>query len=310
MRFGISLSSCPVCGGTPTPWKTKITNMGSFPIDTCDACGYAFVNPRPSLNYLLDYYRLSGNCPGDPSEIPVSTAEEALQREVANPNSTIDAKRIIQTIRKVLHKTNKDPEHFLDVGCGYGFFTREAKRAGFEVHAIELASNERRIAQEIANISANAVSFEEFQGEANSFSVVLMSQILEHALDVNLWIAKANRILIAGGVLAVALPNFDSIFRRIMQEREPYICPPAHLNFFSPQNLKRLLEKHGFQLLETQWVSRIPRTAFEKRVPKIGEKGIPLVYASSKLLLKTFDLFHCGQMINLYARKVRQSEAT
>ena len=131
-----------------------------------------------------------------------------------------------------------------------------------------------------------------------------MSQILEHALDVNLWVEKSFALLDDDGILAVALPNFDSIFRMVMQEKEPFICPPAHLNFFSPRNLGRLLKKHGFEVLKTQWISRIPATAFEKRLPRFARGAVvPLADAAAKLLLNAFDFFRHGQIINLYARK-------
>ena len=79
-----------------------------------------------------------------------------------------------------------------------------------------------------------ASSFEDFECAPSSFSAVLMSQILEHVCDINQWIIKAHDILADDGVLAIALPNFGSVFRRVMQEKSPYITPPEHLNFFNP----------------------------------------------------------------------------
>ena len=131
-----------------------------------------------------------------------------------------------------------------------------------------------------------------------------MSQILEHALDVNQWTKKAYALLRDSGMLVVALPNFDSIFRRVMQENEPYICPPAHLNFFNPASLANLLKKHGFKVEETQWVSRLPTTTFEKRLPGFIKPALPLVSAVSDATLKVIDTLHSGMMINVYARKI------
>jgi 2-polyprenyl-3-methyl-5-hydroxy-6-metoxy-1,4-benzoquinol methylase len=299
---------CPVCGGGVVLWRAKITAAGHFQIDRCGSCGYAFVNPRPSLEYLMHFYGSSGHhIGGEPSEVPATTAKEVLQREAQYPNSTLDARRIVRTILEFVQRKSTMLQ-FLDVGCGYGFFSREARRKGFDVHALELASGERRIARDIAAIEAQAVSFEEFEGEARSFDVILMSQILEHALDVNLWVEKSFALLADDGILAVALPNFDSVFRMIMQENEPFICPPAHLNFFSPRSLARLLRKHGFEVLKTQWISRIPATAFEKRFPRFARQAVvPVADAAAKLLLNSFDLFRRGQIINLYASKAKCS---
>ena len=72
-----------------------------------------------------------------------------------------------------------------------------------------------------------------------------MSHILEHAMDINLWIKKAHTLLNDQGIVAIALPNFGSIFRMIKQENEYHISPPEHLIFFSPYSLSKLLEKNN-----------------------------------------------------------------
>jgi hypothetical protein len=131
-----------------------------------------------------------------------------------------------------------------------------------------------------------------------------MSQILEHALDVDLWVKKSHGLLVNDGIIAIALPNFGSIFRMIMQENEPYICPPAHLNFFNPNSLSSLLEKHGFKVEAIQWVSRIPNKTFEKRMPKFGKPLLPIINTLSLVPLKAIDALHLGMMINVYARKI------
>lgn len=105
------------------------------------------------------------------------------------------------------------------------------------------------------------------------------------------------------GIVAIALPNYGSIFRMIMQEKEPYICPPAHLNFFSPHSLSTLLENHGFRVEATQWVSRLPVSKFAKRLLSFGRPLLPILHAGSSILLKTCDALRLGIMINVFARK-------
>ena len=294
--------TCPVCSSSIKSWRIKKVAKEKYNIDRCTSCGYAFVNPRPSLNFLMDFYSSFGHRRGhDLSEEDIPDLESTLINEQNFPNSTIDARRLVKTIKSL--SGNSHSKEFLDVGCGYGFFSREALEAGFEVVALELAENERAISKEMTGLNPTACSFEEFKYSPESFSVVLMSQILEHALDVNLWIKKAHDMLVSDGIIAIALPNFGSIFRKVMQEKEPYICPPAHLNFFSPNSLSRLLEKHGFRVEATQWVSRIPKTAFEKRMPNFAKPLLPVINVASSASLQAIDAVQLGMMINLYGRK-------
>ena len=80
--------------------------------------------------------------------------------------------------------------------------------------------------------------------------------------------------------------------------------PPDHLNFFNPNSLTKLLECHGFKVEKIQWVSRLPKSAFEKRVPKFAKPLLPIINMASSIVLKVIDLLHLGSIINVYARKI------
>lgn len=299
--------ACPVCSGAIKPWRVKKAGSDQYALDLCASCGYCFVNPRPSLSFLTEFYCSSGRDRAEKAA-DVADAQSVVARERRYPNSTLDARRLIRTIKSLLQDGGS--KRFLDVGCGYGFFSKEALDAGFEVAALELAPNERRITRELTGLDPAACSFEEFQCAPASLRAILMSQILEHALDVNLWLEKAREFLVDGGILAVALPNFGSVFRRLLQENDPYICPPAHLNFFSPASLTRLMEKHGFRVQAVQWVSRIPTGAVEKRLPRVGKPLLPGIAVLASMFARSMDVLHLGVMINVYGRKIafRQGE--
>jgi SAM-dependent methyltransferase len=290
--------TCPVCSSSIMTWKVKKVGGETYRLDRCGPCGYAFVNPRPTMEFVKHYY-VSGSPTGGN---PPSNLICALKQERDYPNSTIDAARMITTIKSLTSKSKN--KRFLDVGCGEGFFSREALFAGFNVYALELAAKARRITKELTGIDAVNVPFEEFECAAGSMGVVLMSQVLEHALDVNAWIKKAYDILADGGVIAIALPNFGSLFRMVMQENEPYICPPDHLNFFSVNNLSRLFKNNGFKVELTQSVSRLPIRAFEKRLPSYATALLPIINIASIASLATIDAFGVGIMINAYGRKI------
>ena len=294
--------ACPVCESAVRSWRVKNVGATSYNIDLCRACGFAFVNPRPSFSFLMEYYTSFGHRNSNTAREAVPTLASVLRHEKSYANSTIDAARLVQTVGRLFGDTRG--RKFLDVGCGYGFFSRAALDAGFDVSALELAKNEREIATEMTGLDPAACSFEEFQTPTASLSVVLMSQILEHALDVNLWVQKARSFLANDGILAIALPNYGSIFRMVLQANEPYITPPEHLNFFNPASLSHLLERHGFRVEHVQWVSRIPSRSFERRIPAFGKPILPAVTALASAAMKIVDALRLGMIINVYARKM------
>jgi 2-polyprenyl-3-methyl-5-hydroxy-6-metoxy-1,4-benzoquinol methylase len=295
-------SNCPICNSDIKHWITKQNEAGLFEIDRCNSCDFAFVNPRPKLDFLMEYYSFSGDGQGKKE---VSTLATILENEKKYPNSSVDAKRMLTTVCNFLNKENNQfGQKLLDVGSGYGFFSYEALKRGFEVTAIELATVEREIAIQMTGLKPIAKSFEEFQHDGPLFDVILMSQILEHALDINLWINKAYSILKPNGIISIALPNYMSIFRKVMQSNDPFIYPPAHLNFFSRKSLTLLLSNFGFKVICVQYVSRIPSDSIQNRFKSFG-KILPIISAKVvPVLLKGIDFLHLGMIINIYAKKV------
>lgn len=294
------LQSCPICKSLPRRWAVKRYKSDTYTIDRCSQCGYAFVNPRPSLSYLKAHYSQHGH--GE-SNNPQS-AEAVIAAEKLDPNSSIDAQRMIGTVRHLLAGQTHMSRQLLDVGAGYGFFSKEAIISGFKVVAIELAENESRIASLISGVIPVQTAFEDFELTPSSMSAVLMSQVLEHAFMVETWVSKAWRLLEPNGILAIALPNFGSLQRILLQARDPYICPPDHLNFFTPGALTMLLEKSGFVVETVQYVSRVPRHTISRRLPVIAAPlAFPLGYLINTAL-RVIDAMRLGSVINVYGRKV------
>src|SRR5438309_345284 len=93
------LETCPVCGGGVVAWCSKKRLNENFVVDRCKKCGFAFVNPRPSLEYLKKFYKedVHHSKESDFSETP--SVSLVLKKEEEYPNSTLDARRIITVLR-------------------------------------------------------------------------------------------------------------------------------------------------------------------------------------------------------------------
>ncbi len=288
----INYDYCPICGSSTVEWKRKVIDNQEYKIDLCSGCGYAFINPRPTLEFISNYY----------ANFHISDEYTQSNTEVEKYSySIIDAKRIVKNISELTN--NIHGLDFLDVGCGHGLMSREAIYSSFHVTALELSDIERDVAHSLTKIIPINSSFEDYSCNANSFDVINLSQILEHVVDINLWASKAHYCLRKGGVLAIALPNFNSFFRYLLQENDPYICPPVHLNFFSNKNLIKLLDIHGFDIEYVEFISRIPDEALLKRIPTFLLFTLPFVKMVVSSIFKIFDILHIGIMVNIYARK-------
>jgi len=299
----IEISSCPVCSSPIKRWRTKIGQGTRFTISICNACGFAFTNPPPSAELISNLYSEHGH--GDYS---LQSFDEALRSERERPNTTIDAKRMVRTIIEIIGSGTA--KRLLDVGCGYGFFSAEAMKQGFEVDALEPADIERSIATQVTGIEPSACRFEDWPIE-QAYDALLMSQIIEHIIDINEWIFKANQLLREDGVLAIATPNFKGLLHYFLKERDNLsVSPPYHLSYFSVQSLTALLERHGFIVRRVQFVSY--------HQPHLLAEDVTRRFLSTRLanliswnafrtplnaIFEMFDKLHLGMVINVYAQK-------
>jgi len=191
--------TCLCCDGACTRWGRKRCHGSDWRIDRCQRCGFGFVFPRPDWQTIHRFYLEQGGH-GD-KETTTHTAEAILDAEAGSPGSSLDAARIAGRLRTLCGRT---PEGvvgrptLLDVGCGYGFFSRAARDRGFRVTAIELSDHEAEVARSIASIEPIRTSFEDFQ-PSSTFDAIIMSQVLEHTIDPLHWIRKARSILRPGG---------------------------------------------------------------------------------------------------------------
>lgn len=299
------MSECVCCGSTAGKlWGAKHVNGANWSLDRCPRCGYCYVWPRPSWQVVDAFYREHGGH-GRSSARQLSPSE-ILSREEAAPNSMIDAKSIVDGLARRLSDAaqgarGRSAPSLLDVGCGYGFFSRQARARGFEVTAIEMSDHEATVAREIAGVDPLRIAFEEFDC-SKTFDAILMSQVLEHALDPDLWIQRSHRLLRPGGALAIAVPNFGGIFRLLLGIRDFMIIPPAHLNYFDPRSLASLLRRRGFGNIRVVHVTRIPPDTLRRRLGPSKLLGAPAV-AVGKVLCRGVDAAGIGAIINVYATR-------
>lgn len=143
----------------------------------------------------------------------------------------------------------------LDVGSGNGKFLKIMKDAGFDIVGVEPSCSAAKVSQENFGIMPINKDLPEADLGSRKFDVVTLWHVLEHVEDLNNYIVKIKNIVEDDGVLIVAVPNIDSFDAKFMGISWPYLNIPTHINNFNINNLKLLLEKHGFKIKNTSFFS-------------------------------------------------------
>jgi len=215
----------------------------------CQACGYVFDNPRPTLAALVSFYSKPGKY------------DSWLEAEA--PRNRLWKRRL----RKLLK--HADRGNLLDVGTGTGQFLNVAKPYFNQVTGTEVSESGLSIAKEKYNLDVAHGELEECDLPRNSFDMVTLFHVLEHVPDPRKTIALCRDLLKMGGILVICVPNDvlawtskikilgKGLGLRPFQKFSPKIGVPRafssreiHLSHFTATVLRRSLEQAGLEVVD------------------------------------------------------------
>lgn len=303
--YGDILQECVACGDKQIHyWRKKSfhytdsANRKEFHIYRCANCGTGFLNKPPHKQWLQAIYRYSGQ-----ALTHAITLAEVLAKEAEFPNCTVDAIRMAGQANQSNRSGNKQA---LDIGSGFGFFTQALRNLGYRTVSINPGHYENNVFRDLNGDEPLPILFEDYQA-LEPFGVVMMSQVLEHLLEPELAIAKVYGLLATGGVLACAVPNYCSIWVKLLGTKDnACLWVPEHVNYFTKKGLTALLERNGFKVVKVGQITRIPANALSKRLGlqgKLAAVADVLVKRWQSPLAGLLNALGLGIYINLYAVK-------
>jgi ubiquinone/menaquinone biosynthesis C-methylase UbiE len=152
------------------------------------------------------------------------------------------------SVHSLLHRESSPS--ILDVGCGPGYFLREARRiypraklSGLDYEPVLL---DWVGVQEATLCQGSA---EELPFEDRSFDLVACLQVLEHLSNPDKAIQEIHRVLKPGGFACIATPNLDCWSKRVAGSAW-HGYRPDHIALRAASEWETSLKANGFQILE------------------------------------------------------------
>ncbi len=229
-------ANCPVCDGTVAQ---PLLIKDGYQIVTCDFCSTQFVEPRPSFAELTTFYNRPEYYTNAEFGYTDYMAEERQIRKIA--------RRRLSRINAIARKRGR----LADLGCAAGFFLDEAVRSGWTVVGTELSAEMRAyIRQRFQfHVSPDGAEF-----RSDSLDVITMWEYIEHVVNPLQEIRRVAEWLRPGGMLCISTPNTSHLQARIQPADWWEYKPPAHLTFFTATTLEQLLNRAGFQVIQTRYI--------------------------------------------------------
>jgi SAM-dependent methyltransferase len=220
--------------------RTSISPFGTISnLVKCRKCGLAYFNQRHSLQEELEFYR---------SKYQETYGEEFWYK------SRID---FFRTALDRIESFNVSKGSLLDVGCGMGFFLKEAKDRGWkrtlgvEVSRLAIDHVNRKLGVEVREGDLREVNFPE-----NYFDVATAWNVIDQLQEPLETLREMHRVLKKDGLIALRVSNlnFHLLIHRLSNLLErlgfkrislrTHGC--FHIYAFSPASISFALQRAGY----------------------------------------------------------------
>jgi 2-polyprenyl-3-methyl-5-hydroxy-6-metoxy-1,4-benzoquinol methylase len=140
------------------------------------------------------------------------------------------------------------PGRLLDIGCGRGLEAADLARRGWRVKCCELSETSSRYARDVLRLDVDCDGFHGERFADGAFDAIILWHVLEHFADPRDVLTQCARLLRPGGVLALAVPNFDSWQAGASHYAWFHLDLPRHYSHFSASWLREQLAALGFRI--------------------------------------------------------------
>lgn len=252
----MELVNCPLCSADSYTevlrGRDELFGLpGEFRAVCCNCCGLVFTNPRPTPESIQHYYppeytpHQHHNSP--PIALRKTTVKRVFLKFLNSLNENFDRKHNLVPPKNRALLTRGRCGNLLDVGCGNGEFLKIMQDLGWRVQGVDKSPNAALAARSSYGIEIHHGCLESMCSESDRFDVITMWWFLEHAHDPGLVLDICSRIIKPEGLLIVGVPNFSSFERRVFGGLS--LDLPRHLIHFTPQTLTKMLDLHGFSVM-------------------------------------------------------------
>jgi len=140
----------------------------------------------------------------------------------------------------------------LDIGCSTGIFLDAMRKTGWDTLGVEISPDAINYARTRFNLNVLPGQLLDHHLPSDSLDAVTFWDVLEHTYDPYSTLKEANRILRKGGIIALTIPYWGSLDRKIFGEAWIGYDSPRHLYVFPSDTLFHMLQAAGFHT-ERAW---------------------------------------------------------
>lgn len=235
---------CNLCGADDYTVRFPKGYAQLHRIVVCKQCGLMYANPQE----IVDCERFEKK-PGGKIFQDVWSQQYLQKQQVQLPDN-------LRALRR-LDELCPGRGDLLEIGSYCGIFLDRIRADGWNATGLE---PERAV----ADYSREKFGLKIVDGvlpnpalPEHAFDAVILLHVIEHMPDPAASVREIRRLLKPGGMLVVETPRFDSLTFKLLGRRERSLSNcNGHIFFFTVPTLQQLLQKNGFEVVQTELVGR------------------------------------------------------
>ncbi|HMP91354.1 MAG TPA: class I SAM-dependent methyltransferase [Phnomibacter sp.] len=243
----VTYTNCPACGAAPLQpvfaCQDWLVSKQYFNIEQCPQCSLRITQQVPDAHAIGPFY-------DHPQYISHTDADTGLINRLYKMVRQITLAQKRKNLKSWLQHVPAGPQgpRLLDIGCGTGAFLHTMQQAGWQVTGIEPDAGARNRAISQYNLTVHPASQLDTL-PAQHFEVITFWHVMEHIHNLQHYWQQIRRLLIPGGLLVIAVPNYTSADAAHYGALWAAYDVPRHLYHFSPMSMQQLAASHGFEFL-------------------------------------------------------------
>ena len=148
----------------------------------------------------------------------------------------------------------------LDVGCGKGYDVNYFKQMGYEIAGCDISEEAIHEARKLYPDCNFFVHNFELDTTNSEFNCIYAFDVLEHVFDYPSFLKNIAHSLDTRGTFIITTPNILGLRNRIsfIMGKGDYFDQMPHIRFFTPETIKKNLQRYNFQIIKVFGYSTLP----------------------------------------------------
>lgn len=250
--------NCPSCSKNNHEESRVFYSQDEWNIKQCKSCKFVYLeNPPPYEAFVKEEAWEKNFYKAEEKRIEKSPFAARLSRATRWRMHIFPRKKISSLVEFYAPKGK-----VLDIGCGTGKHLKDLPEGyipvGIEISE-QLAKTSNAEFFKKGGYCINAPAHEGLKKVPDGyFSAVSMRSYLEHEINPNVVLKELKRTIAKDGVIIIKVPNFASVNRKIVGKKWCGFRFPDHVNYFTPESLKKMVEENGFRPVKFGFIEKMP----------------------------------------------------